>query len=40
VWEAFAKMDRAEFEQTGRDFVGSEGRFADLRKIMADAGAP
>jgi hypothetical protein len=39
-WEAFAKLDRTEFERTARDLVGPEGRFADLRKIVADADAP
>lgn len=38
-WEAFAKVDRAEFEGTARDLIGPEGRFADLRNIVAEAGS-
>jgi hypothetical protein len=36
-WDDFAKMDRGEFERIARDLVGPEGRFAMLRKIMAEA---
>ncbi len=39
-WEDFAKMDRGEFERTARDLVGPEGPFANLRKVVAEAGAP
>jgi hypothetical protein len=38
-WGGFARMDRQEFEAAARDLVGLEGRFAILRKIVAEAGA-
>lgn len=38
-WEGFAKMDRAEFEETARDLAGLGGRLAVLRRIVAGDGA-
>jgi len=38
-WEGFAKMDRAEFEETARDLAGPGGRLAVLRRIVAGEGA-
>ena len=37
-WDDFAKMDRAEFEETARDLIGPQGRLAILRRTVAEAG--
>ena len=39
-WKDFAEMDRGDFERTARDLVGSEGTFANLRKVVTETGAP
>jgi len=36
-WEAFAKMDRVEFESAARELSGPDGRLGILRKIIAEA---
>ena len=39
-WDAFATMERPEFEKIAQDLVGPQGRLTILRAIVTEARAP